>query len=130
MMIGSYTLLFHQQKRSNSLSSYFNCLFECLIRLTISRLGSCSYAFSLINHNLVLQATIRQLLMLSMDDPNKKIRTVIAIVVTLIANYDWPEEWPELLPHLMKLISDKTNVNGGMLLRFSLWNLKFFCLFI
>ncbi|KMZ71141.1 Importin beta-2 subunit family protein [Zostera marina] len=58
------------------------------------------------------KATIRQLLMLSMDDRIKRIRTVIAMVVTLIVNYDWPEEWPELLPHLLKLISDQTNVNG------------------
>lgn len=68
--------------------------------------------------------------MLSMDDRIKRIRTVIAMVVTLIVNYDWPEEWPELLPHLLKLISDQTNVNGGMLLIFLLWNFKFFILLL
>lgn len=86
--------------------------------------------FTLIIHILGLQATIRQLLMLSMDDRIKRIRTVIAMVVTLIVNYDWPEEWPELLPHLLKLISDQTNVNGGMLLIFLLWNFKFFILLL
>lgn len=128
--MGSYILLLHQQRRSSFLS--LPILIVCLnVWLGyLFRIWFLFLCFTLIIHILGLQATIRQLLMLSMDDRIKRIRTVIAMVVTLIVNYDWPEEWPELLPHLLKLISDQTNVNGGMLLIFLLWNFKFFILLL
>ncbi|GAB4841855.1 hypothetical protein Ancab_039378, partial [Ancistrocladus abbreviatus] len=55
---------------------------------------------------------IRRLLLLSLDDPHKKICTAISMAVASIANYDWPEDWPDFLPFLLKLITDCTNING------------------
>lgn len=55
---------------------------------------------------------IRRLLLLSLDDSNRKICTAISMAVSSIAHYDWPEDWPDLLPFLLKLINDQTNING------------------
>ncbi|XP_010262045.1 PREDICTED: importin-9 isoform X2 [Nelumbo nucifera] len=63
------------------------------------------------------KAVIRQLLLLSLDDPHGKICTAVGMAVASIAHYDWPEDWPDLLPFLLKLIGDQTNmhgVNGGL----------------
>uniref|UniRef100_A0A7N2R1H7 Importin N-terminal domain-containing protein n=1 Tax=Quercus lobata TaxID=97700 RepID=A0A7N2R1H7_QUELO len=59
------------------------------------------------------KAVIRILLLMSLDDPQRKICTAISMAVASIAVYDWPEEWPDLLPFLLKLISDQTNMNGA-----------------
>ncbi|CAM9002763.1 unnamed protein product [Rhodiola kirilowii] len=56
--------------------------------------------------------TIRHHLLLSLDDPHRKICTAISMAVGSIASYDWPEEWPDLLPFLLKLVSDQSNING------------------
>lgn len=50
---------------------------------------------------------------MSLDDSQRKICTAISMAVASIAVYDWPENWPDLLPFLLKLISDKNNMNGG-----------------
>uniref|UniRef100_A0A7N0ULB8 Importin N-terminal domain-containing protein n=1 Tax=Kalanchoe fedtschenkoi TaxID=63787 RepID=A0A7N0ULB8_KALFE len=66
-------------------------------------------------HPLVSNAekeTIRGHLLLSLDDPHRKICTAISMAVGSIASYDWPEEWPDLLPFLLKLVSDQSNENG------------------
>ncbi|KAK9676119.1 hypothetical protein RND81_11G055700 [Saponaria officinalis] len=55
---------------------------------------------------------IRKLLLLCLDDSNSKICTAISMAVASIALCDWPEDWSDLLPFLMKLINDKTNING------------------
>lgn len=55
---------------------------------------------------------IRRLLLLCLDDSQKKICTAVSMAVASIAHYDWPEDWPELLPFLMKLINDQTKLNG------------------
>ena len=65
-----------------------------------------------------LQEIIRRLLLLSLDDSNRKICTAISMAVSSIAHYDWPEDWPDLLPFLLKLINDQTNINGGKSLEF------------
>ncbi|KAM4109208.1 hypothetical protein ACB094_03G102800 [Castanea mollissima] len=58
------------------------------------------------------KVVIRRLLLMSLDDPQRKICTAISMAVASIAVYDWPEEWPDLLPFLLKLISDQSNMNG------------------
>lgn len=59
------------------------------------------------------QEVIRKLLLLSLDDTQRKICTAISMAVASIAVYDWPEDWPDLLPVLLKLITDQSNMNGG-----------------
>ncbi|XAR55875.1 hypothetical protein NMG60_11036107 [Bertholletia excelsa] len=58
------------------------------------------------------KAAIRGLLLLSLDDSQRKISTAVSMAVASIAHYDWPEDWPDLFPLLLKLISDQTNMNG------------------
>ncbi|KAK9276415.1 hypothetical protein L1049_005948 [Liquidambar formosana] len=55
---------------------------------------------------------IRRHLLLSLDDSHKKVCTAISMAVASIAQYDWPEDWPDLLPFLLKLINDRSNING------------------
>ncbi|PKU87531.1 hypothetical protein MA16_Dca018062 [Dendrobium catenatum] len=59
---------------------------------------------------------MHQLLLPSLDDPNRKIRTAISMAIVSIAQYDWPDDWPELLPFLLKLISEQKTISGGTLL--------------
>ncbi|XP_004490293.1 uncharacterized protein [Cicer arietinum] len=56
--------------------------------------------------------TIRRILLLTLDDPHRKICTAIGMAVASIAVYDWPESWPDLLPFLLNLIKNQTNLNG------------------
>ncbi|CAH1420337.1 unnamed protein product [Lactuca virosa] len=58
------------------------------------------------------KAIVRGLLLLSLDDPHRKICTAISMAVASVASHDWPDEWPELLPFLMKLINDQSNTNA------------------
>ncbi|XP_045819051.1 importin-9 [Trifolium pratense] len=55
---------------------------------------------------------IRRMLLLTLDDPHRKICTAIGVAVASIAAYDWPEEWSDLLPFLLNLINNQTNLNG------------------
>ncbi|GAB2226534.1 hypothetical protein Droror1_Dr00022344 [Drosera rotundifolia] len=55
---------------------------------------------------------IRGLLLLSLDDPQRKVCTAISMAVACVANYDWPEHWPDFLPFIMKLFTDYSNMNG------------------
>jgi hypothetical protein len=71
------------------------------------------YSNSLSYFFFFFQGMVRQLLMLSLDDSNGKIRTAVGMAIASIGQYDWPEEWPELLPFLLKLINDQSNQNGG-----------------
>jgi hypothetical protein len=57
--------------------------------------------------------TIRRLLLLSLDDSQRKICTAVSMVVALIAHYDWPEDWPDLLPYLITLINDPSNMSAA-----------------
>nr|XP_043606256.1 importin-9 [Erigeron canadensis] len=58
------------------------------------------------------KAVIRGLLLLSLDDPHRKICTAISMAVASVAHHDWPDEWPDLFPFLMKLINDQSNTNA------------------
>ncbi|KAF3785291.1 Importin-9 [Nymphaea thermarum] len=63
------------------------------------------------------KVTIRNLLLLALDDSHGKICTAASMAVASIAQYDWPEEWPELMPFLLNLITDRGNihaVHGGL----------------
>ncbi|KAK7306998.1 hypothetical protein VNO77_39674 [Canavalia gladiata] len=55
---------------------------------------------------------IRRMLLLTLDDPHRKICTAIGMAVASIAMHDWPELWPDLLPFLLNLINNQTNLNG------------------
>ncbi|GFQ01727.1 importin-9 [Phtheirospermum japonicum] len=59
------------------------------------------------------KASIRGLLIASLDDPSKKICTAVSVALSTIAHYDWPDEWPELLPFLLNLINDQTKLNAA-----------------
>ncbi|CAL5421468.1 unnamed protein product [Camellia sinensis] len=59
-----------------------------------------------------ITAAIRRILLLLLDDSQRKICTAVSMAVASIAHYDWPEDWPDLMPLLLKLISDQTNING------------------
>ncbi|GAU48524.1 hypothetical protein TSUD_243020 [Trifolium subterraneum] len=52
------------------------------------------------------------MLLLTLDDPHRKICTAIGMAVASIAAYDWPELWSDLLPFLLNLINNQTNLNG------------------
>lgn len=58
------------------------------------------------------KAVIRELLLLSLDDPHAKICTAIGMSVASIAQYDWPEDWPELMSVLLRMIGCQTNMSG------------------
>ncbi|KAK6134049.1 hypothetical protein DH2020_032194 [Rehmannia glutinosa] len=58
------------------------------------------------------KASIRGLLLASLDDPFKKICTAVSMAVSAIAQYDWPDDWPELVPFLLNLINDQTKLNA------------------
>ncbi|KAI3467172.1 hypothetical protein Pfo_023835 [Paulownia fortunei] len=58
------------------------------------------------------KASIRGLLLASLDDPFKKICTAVSVAVSTIAQYDWPDDWPELVPFLLSLINDQTKLNA------------------
>ncbi|KAK8940885.1 hypothetical protein KSP39_PZI010363 [Platanthera zijinensis] len=62
----------------------------------------------------IILRIIHQLLLPTLDDPNRKIRTAISMAIVSIAEYDWPDDWPELLPFLLKLISAQNNISGGL----------------
>lgn len=68
---------------------------------------------------LFYQASIRGLLLASLDDPYKKICTAISVAVSTIAQHDWPDDWPDLVPFLLSLISDQTKLNAGVSLLLS-----------
>ncbi|KAK2375954.1 ARM repeat superfamily protein [Trifolium repens] len=55
---------------------------------------------------------IRSMLLLTLDDPHRKICTAIGMAVASIAAYDWPELWSDLLPFLLNLINNQANLNG------------------
>ncbi|XP_057447978.1 uncharacterized protein LOC130739637 [Lotus japonicus] len=55
---------------------------------------------------------IRRMLLMTLDDPHRKICTAIGVAVASIAMYDWPELWSDLLPFLLNLINNQTKLNG------------------
>ncbi|KAL6573639.1 hypothetical protein OROHE_002098 [Orobanche hederae] len=58
------------------------------------------------------KASIKELLLASLDDPSKKICTAVSVAVSTIAHCDWPDDWPELVPSLLSLINDQTKLNA------------------
>ncbi|KAL6538867.1 hypothetical protein OROMI_025193 [Orobanche minor] len=58
------------------------------------------------------KASIKELLLASLDDPSKKICTAVSVAVSTIAHCDWPDDWPELVPSLLRLINDQTKLNA------------------
>ncbi|KAF8870248.1 ARM repeat-containing protein [Mucidula mucida] len=59
---------------------------------------------------------VRQAVFQGLSDPNRKIRSLCALVLTSIANCDWPDEYPDLLNNLISLISSGSPdaVHGAM----------------
>lgn len=66
------------------------------------------------------------MLLLTLDDPHRKICTAIGMAVASIAVYDWPELWPDLMPFLLNLVNNQTNLNGGKQFCLSLRFLGFY----
>ncbi|KAI0726869.1 ARM repeat-containing protein [Fomitopsis betulina] len=63
-----------------------------------------------------LKAQIRQIIFQTLSDPQNKIRSLSAQIITTIANADWPDEWPDLLDALIALLSSHSpqSVHGAM----------------
>jgi hypothetical protein len=52
---------------------------------------------------------VRQALPAGLADPDRKIRTAVAMAVATMAKTDVPEEWPSLLPDLVGAVNSKQN---------------------
>ncbi|KZT73366.1 ARM repeat-containing protein [Daedalea quercina L-15889] len=63
-----------------------------------------------------LKSQIRQVVFQTLSDPQSKIRSLSAQIITTIANADWPDEWPDLLDALIALLSSNSpqSVHGAM----------------
>ncbi|KAL6065637.1 Importin beta domain containing protein [Balamuthia mandrillaris] len=62
------------------------------------------------------KASLRQLLPPGLSDPNSKIRTVVAMALASIAQWDWPEEWPRFIEDLIRCIDDQNkDLSSGAL---------------
>ncbi|CAK5264338.1 unnamed protein product, partial [Mycena citricolor] len=63
-----------------------------------------------------IKAQIRQVVFSGLSDPDRKIRSLCAHVLSSIASSDWPDEYPDLLPALIGLISSGSSdsVHGSM----------------
>jgi hypothetical protein len=72
------------------------------------------------------QDIIRRMLLLTLDDPHRKICTAIGMAVASIAAYDWPELWSDLLPFLLNLINNQANLNGGKHFILTWWFMGFY----
>lgn len=59
---------------------------------------------------------IRPLLLSTLSDSERKIRSAAAFAVSTIARYDWPEDWPNLLTSLVQLLNSGSTdaVHGAM----------------
>jgi hypothetical protein len=59
---------------------------------------------------------IRQAIFKGLSDPDRKIRSLSALVLSSIASCDWPDEYPDLLNGLIELISSSSpnSVHGAM----------------
>jgi hypothetical protein len=55
-----------------------------------------------------IKSQIRVAIFQCLSDPNRKIRTLSAHVLSSIANSDWPEEYPDLLNSLIQLLSSSS----------------------
>ncbi|EPS97853.1 hypothetical protein FOMPIDRAFT_1037743 [Fomitopsis schrenkii] len=63
-----------------------------------------------------LKGQLRQVIFQTLSDPQNKIRSLSAQIITTIANADWPDEWPDLLDALIALLSSNSpqSVHGAM----------------
>ncbi|KZT02228.1 ARM repeat-containing protein [Laetiporus sulphureus 93-53] len=63
-----------------------------------------------------LKAQTRQIVFQCLSDPQSKIRSLCAQILTTIASADWPDEWPDLLDALIALLSSNSpaSVHGSM----------------
>ncbi|KAL0951964.1 hypothetical protein HGRIS_008615 [Hohenbuehelia grisea] len=59
---------------------------------------------------------IRQAIFQGLSDPSRKIRSLSAVSLSLIASCDWPDEYPDLLTALINLLSSGSpdSVHGSM----------------
>lgn len=48
---------------------------------------------------------VKQLLPLGISDQSSKVRTQVAVAVSLIASWDWPESWPNLFDILLSALN-------------------------
>ncbi|KAH3742765.1 ARM repeat superfamily protein [Pelomyxa schiedti] len=51
------------------------------------------------------KALIKQMIPRALADPQSKIRTAAAMVISTIAYWDWPKQWPDLIPSLSQCLS-------------------------
>ncbi|EPS92970.1 hypothetical protein FOMPIDRAFT_1020806 [Fomitopsis schrenkii] len=63
-----------------------------------------------------LKGQLRQVIFQMLFDPQNKIRSLSAQIITTIAIADWPDEWPDLLDTLIALLSSNSpqSVHGAM----------------
>eukprot|EP00040_Diaphanoeca_grandis_P018433 m.96912 g.96912 ORF g.96912 m.96912 type:complete len:1028 (+) comp26938_c0_seq1:24-3107(+) len=63
-----------------------------------------------------VKVSIRTLLLAILGDPSPRIRSIVAHVISTIAQWDWPEEWPDLFLTLATAldVGDGCFVHGAM----------------
>ena len=47
---------------------------------------------------------IRERLVQGLQSTHSKLRTAFGMVISAVANFDWPESWPILMPQLLQLL--------------------------
>ena len=47
---------------------------------------------------------IRERLVQGLQSTHSKLRTAFGMVISAVANFDWPESWPILMPQLLHLL--------------------------
>lgn len=62
------------------------------------------------------KTAIKTILPQGLNDPNSKIRSVVAYSISNIASYDWPNDWQELFGIIVKCLSsgNENSVHGAM----------------
>ncbi|OSX67203.1 hypothetical protein POSPLADRAFT_1063974 [Postia placenta MAD-698-R-SB12] len=63
-----------------------------------------------------VKVQIRQAVFHGLSDPENKIRSLCAQIVSKVANSDWPDDWPDLLDSVIALLSSNSppSVHGAM----------------
>ncbi|KZT44292.1 ARM repeat-containing protein [Sistotremastrum suecicum HHB10207 ss-3] len=63
-----------------------------------------------------IKSVVREAILQGLSDPNRKIRSLCAYILSTIAHSDWPDDYPALLDQLVTLISSNhsDSIHGAM----------------
>ncbi|KAI5722793.1 hypothetical protein M8J76_013692 [Diaphorina citri] len=51
--------------------------------------------------------SLRQVLISDFSEPVPQIELQVAVIIAMIARFDWPDDWPQLVPTLLAAVQDK-----------------------